>query len=325
MTQVVKAVSSSHGHTEENNAVSRYATDTTVNQTEEENSRYAKYTEAELIERLGHITVITYAKNGNPDIIEAPTEMLGYSQEAREIADWHVDELIASDESTWDPLKVCFWPDYMDKPSPEIKSRIIGGNHRTKAARGKNPPLTTLRMRVGEVTDEKDFLLAQIEDNASHGLGYTMDQRKAHAFKLRGMKEPVSKIASTLKIKEKTLYNWFSERDTNKNRKKEKEKAKEQAENALARLGIEDLDQDWQGVIPEVSPDTRMIAKVGQTINNFLAETPAAEDKTHVTAWIQSLTKESRLSYAEDMLENARFFTNMAILMKSDKLGGNNK
>lgn len=314
--------SNSVGSRHDKNVVSRYAKSENAG-LEEGNSRYAKYTEAELVERLGPITVLTYAENGNPDIIEAPVEILGYSFEAREIDDDHVEELIASDESTWDPLKVCFWPDYMDKPSPEIKSRLIGGNHRTKAARGKNPPLTTLRMRVGEVTDEKDFLLAQIEDNASHGLGYTMDQRKAHAFKLRGMKEPVSKIASTLKIKEKTLYNWFSERDTNKNRKKEK--AKEQAENALARLGIEDLDQDWQGVIPEVSSDTRMIAKVGQTINNFLAETPATEDKTHVTAWIQSLTKESRLSYAEDMLENARFLTNMAILMKSDKLGEKNK
>jgi hypothetical protein len=321
MTQVVKAVGSDHGHTEDETN-SRYAKNKNVG-SEEENSRYAKYTEAELVERLGPIVVVTRAENGNPDIIEAPIKILGYSFEAREIDDHHVEELIASDESTWDPLKVCFWPDYMDKPSPEIKSRIIGGNHRTKSARGKNPPLETLRMRVGEVTDEKNFLLAQIEDNASHGLGYTMDQRKAHAFKLRGMKEPVSKIASALKIKEKTLYNWFSERDTNKNRKKEK--AKEQAENALARLGIEDLDKDWQDVVPEVSPDARLIAKVGQSVNNFLAETPAVEDKAYVATWIQSLTRESRLSYAEDMLENARFFTNMAILMKSDKLGEKNK
>src|SRR2546423_969092 len=215
MTQVVKNVGSDHGHTKENSAVSRNAKNENDSQPEEEVSRYAKYTEAELVERLGPIVVVTRAENGNPDIIEAPVEMLGYSFEAREIDDHH-EELIASDESTWDPLKVCFWPDYMDKPSPEIKSRIIGGNHRTKSARGKNPPLETLRMRVGRVTDEKDLLLAQIEDNASHGLGYTMDQRKAHAFKLKDMKEPVRKIASTLKIKEKTLYNWFSERDTNK-------------------------------------------------------------------------------------------------------------
>ena len=276
MTYGVKSLDSDHGHTENKNAVSRYAKSENDSQTEEENSRYAKYTEAELVERLGHITVITYAKNGNPDIIEAPTEMLGYSEEAREIADWHVDELIASDESTWQPLKVCFWPDYLDKPSPEIKSRIIGGNHRTKAARGKNPPLETLRMRVGKVVDEVDFLRAQVEDNASHGLNYTEDQRKAHAFKFREMGVKVKAIAADLKVPEKTLYNWFAVRDTNKNRKKAN--AKEQAENALARLGIEDLDKDWQGVIPEVSPDTRMIAKVGQTINNFL---PGAAEITY--------------------------------------------
>lgn len=320
MTQVVKAVSSHHGHTEENNVVSRNATNENVSSGEGEVSRYAKYTEAELVERLGPITVITYAKNGNPDIIEAPTEWLGYSQEAREIADWHVDELIASDESTWDSLKVCFWPDYMDKPSDEIMFRIIGGNHRTKAARGKNPPLETLRMRVGIVVDEVDFLRAQVEDNASHGLNYTEDQRKAHAFKFRAMDVPVSVIAKDLKMSVKTLYNWFSGRDTNKS-KKAKEKAREQAENVLAHLGIEKLDSDWQSV-PEVTADARQLARVGQTINNFLAETPTAENKGYVVAWIQSLSKEARYSIADDMCETIHWLTNVATLLKSEKIGG---
>src|SRR5437588_12401451 len=109
MTQTVNSVGSDHGHREEKNAVSRNATSENVSSTDEEVSRYAKYTESELVERLGHITVVTYAKNGNPDIIEVPVDMLGYSLEAREIDDRHVEEdLIPSDESTWEHHKVCF-------------------------------------------------------------------------------------------------------------------------------------------------------------------------------------------------------------------------
>jgi hypothetical protein len=321
MSQVVNSVDSHHhhGHTKEKNEVSRYATIEEEGVIDSEVSRYATYTESELVERLGDITVITYAKNGNPDIIEAPVEMLGYSQEAREIADWHVDELIASDESTWDALKVCFWPDYMDKPSPEIKSRIIGGNHRTKSARAKNPPLETLRMRVGKVVDEVDFLRAQVEDNASHGLNYTEDQRKAHAFKFREMGVSVRKIAKDLKIKEKTLYNWFSDRDTNKSKKREK--TREQAEGVLANLGIKELSEEWQ-VVPDVSADVRQLARVGQTINDFLAETPTAENKSYIVAWIQSLSKESRCSIADDMCETIQWLTNITTLLRSEKIGG---
>jgi ParB-like chromosome segregation protein Spo0J len=243
--------------------------------------------------------------------------MLGISEEhlVRPIDDQHVAYLRDTDESEWEPIEVRSWPKEWTKPSPEVKYHVISGNHRTSAARLKG--LKTIRARILVADSELDYLTAAIRTNTRHGRNFTEDERRLNAAKLKELGMSGSQIAKLFGVHKSTVNNWLSGRDTNASKKK----AREQAESILANLGIEELSSEWQ-MVPEITADARQLAKVGQTINDFLAETPTAENKGYIVAWIQSLSKEARYSIADDMRETIQWLTNVATLLKSEKIGG---
>jgi ParB-like chromosome segregation protein Spo0J len=254
----------------------------------------------------------------NASVVEIDVIMLGISEEhlVRPIDDQHVAYLRDTDESEWEPIELRRWPDEWPKPSPEVEYHVISGNHRTSAARIKG--LKTVRAKVLEVGSDLDYLTAAIRTNTRHGRNFTEDERRVNAAKLKDLGMSGSQIAKLFGVHKSTVNNWLSGRDTNASKRKS---ARDQAEDLLANVGIQEPSEEWQD-IPEVTADARQLARVGQAINNFLAETPTAENKAHVTAWIQSLSKESRGSIADDMRETIQWLTNVAILLKSDKLGG---
>ncbi len=250
-------------------------------------------------------------------VVEIEVIMLGISEEhlVRPIDDQHVAYLRDTDETEWEPIEVRSWPKEWPKPSPEVKYHVISGNHRTSAARIKG--LKTVRARVLVADSELDYLTAAIRTNTRHGRNFSEDERRLNAAKLKELGMSGSQIAKLFGVHKSTVNNWLSGRDTNASKKM---KAHEQAENALANLRIEGLGVDWLA-IPEVTADARQLARIGQIINNFLAETPTSENKSHVVSWIQSLSKEARYSIADDMCETIQWLTNVATLLKSDKLG----
>ncbi|OLD63277.1 MAG: hypothetical protein AUF65_02655 [Chloroflexi bacterium 13_1_20CM_50_12] len=254
----------------------------------------------------------------NASVVEIDVIMLGISEEhlVRPIDDQHVAYLRDTDESEWEPIEVRKWPKEWSKPTPEIEYHVVSGNHRTSAARIKG--LETLRAKILDVDSELDYLTAAIRTNTRHGRNFTEDERRVNAFKLRELGMKPSEIAKIFGVHKSTVNNWLSGRDSNASKKM---KAREQVDSALANLGIEELGGEWQDV-PEVTADVRQLARVGQTVNNFLAETPIAENKSHVRSWVCSLSKESRYSIADDMRETIQWLTNVAILLKSDKLVG---
>jgi Transposase and inactivated derivatives len=251
----------------------------------------------------------------NASVVEIEVIMLGISEEhlVRPIDDQHVAYLRDTDETEWEPIELRRWPKEWNKPTPEVEYHVISGNHRTSAARIKG--LKTVRARILEVDSDLDYLTAAIRTNTRHGRNFTEDERRVNAAKLKDLGMSGSQIANLFGVHKSTVNNWLSGRDTNVSKKKN---ARQQAEDTLANLGIEDLSKEWQ-FVPEVTTDARQLAKVGQTINNFLAETPTAENKAHIMSWVQSLSKESRYSIADDMRETIQWLTNVAMLLKSDR------
>src|SRR5437899_8511499 len=104
MTQVVKSVGTRQAENDETlvlrNATSEEVKPKLRNATSESVQDLLKrvtsaYTETELQGLLltCEFRVITYAVNGNPDIVEVPLEALGHSSEARELNWDHVQDL----------------------------------------------------------------------------------------------------------------------------------------------------------------------------------------------------------------------------------------
>ncbi len=132
---------------------------------------------------------------------------------------------------------------------------------------------------------------------------------------MKSLGQTADQIAKLFGVNRATVYNWISGRDSNASKKKNN--AREQAQNILADLGIEDLSEEWQHV-PTVTADDKQLAKVGQSINDFLAETPISQDKAYIVAWVRSRSKETRQSVAQDMLETIQWLTNVATLLRSE-------
>ena len=177
------------------------------------------YTETELQGLLlaSEFRVITYAINGNPDIVDVPIEILGHSSEARELNWDHVHDLALSDESSWPPLEVCLWPDSMQKLDVAILLRIITGNHRTAAAKEKG--LKSLPVRIFRVEKEVEFRILAIYSNASHGLKFTEDECKRQARYLRQEGKTLDEIAAYFSKNKSTISRWVNDTDLNASRK----------------------------------------------------------------------------------------------------------
>jgi transposase len=247
--------------------------------------------------------------------IEIDIHALGISKPhlVRPLDDAYVAELVDTDETEWEPIEVRAWPDEWVKPSPDVAYHVVSGNHRTSAARIKG--LKAIRARIIEASDDRAYLYAAIRTNARHGRNFTEDDRKILAGKLKALGESSSDIAKLFGVHKSTVNNWLSGRDTNASKKKDA--AREQAQNVLADLGIQDLSEDWRHV-PTVTADAKRLAKVGQVINDFLAETPTSEDKAYLAAWARSLGKVTRQAIAQDMLETIQWLTNVTTLLKSE-------
>jgi predicted transcriptional regulator len=246
--------------------------------------------------------------------IEIDIHTLGISKPhlVRPIIDEHVAFLVDTDENEWEPIEVRAWPDEWEKPSQHVQWHVVSGNHRTSAARIKG--LETVGARIIEASDERSYLHAAIKTNARHGRNFTEDDRKILAGKLKALGESSSDIAKLFGVHKSTVNNWLSNRDTNASKKNN---AREQAQNVLADLGIEDLSDDWK-YVPTVTADAKQIAKVGQSINDFLAETPLSQDKAYIVAWVRLQSKLTRQSLAQDMLETIQWLTNVTTLLRSE-------
>lgn len=191
----------------------------------------AAYSETELQDKLKcDFQILTYANNGNPDIVEVPVEVLGHSTEVRELNWAHVQDIVMSDEHTWPPLEVCLWPDYKEKTDQSVLLRIISGNHRTSAAKEKG--LSSLPVRVFKVEKEIEFRILAIRSNASHGLNFTEDEYKKQAAYLKQEGKSLTDIASILSKNKSTISRWLSGADSNASRKNAKAVQPQQVENS---------------------------------------------------------------------------------------------
>lgn len=258
----------------------------------------------------------TLSRDATPtsEIIALPVSRLGISRPhlVRALDETYVAELVETDEAMWDPIEVRAWPDEWVKPSPDVVYHVVSGNHRTSAAKIKN--LQTVRGRIIEATSKRDYLCAAARTNNRHGRNFKEEERRDVASQMKQEGMTVEEIAAVFHVYRSTVYNWLNGRDSNASKKKA---AREQAQNTLAKLGIPDLSEEWQHV-PTVTADAKRLAKVGQTISNFLAETPRSEEKAYIVAWIRSLTKEARLSHSQDMIETIKWLTNVTTLLKSE-------
>lgn len=250
------------------------------------------------------------------DVIEIPVNQLGISVPhlVRPIDEQYVAELVETDETEWEPIEVRLWPPEWSKPTPDVFYHVVSGNHRTSAAQIKG--LHTLRARRIEAASDLDYLLAAIRTNARHGRNFKEDERRLLAAQLKGLGQSADQIAKLFGVNRATVYNWLSGRDSNVSKKKASG-AREQAKDTLANLGLEGLSEEWRS-LPLISADARKLAKVGQTINDFLAETPLAEDKAHIVAWTRSLTKEARQSVSLDMRETVQWLINVSTLLQQE-------
>lgn len=248
------------------------------------------------------------------DTIFVPVSQLGISIShlVRPLDEQYIRELAQTDENVWEPIEIRVWPERWQKADSLVEYHVVSGNHRTSAARIKN--LSTIRARIIEASDDLSYLLAAIRTNAQHGRNFTEDDRRVLAVKLKKHGQSADQIAALFHVNRATVYNWINGRDSNASKKKA---ASERTKDALANLGIQGLDDDWK-YIPAISVDAKRLAKTGQMINDFLAETPTTEDKAHMLAWVRSLSKEARNSISQDMRETIQWLTNIATLLQSE-------
>jgi transposase-like protein len=260
-----------------------------------------------------NISLSRYATTSQ-DVVDLPVSALGISKPhlVRPLDDVYVAELVETDESEWEPIEVRVWPEEWARPTLDTKYHVVSGNHRTSAARIKN--LQSIRGRIIEASDELGYMLAAIRTNARHGRNFSEDDRKSLAAKLKGLGQSADQIAKLFGVNRATVYNWLSGRDSNASKKKA---VVDQAKDTLANLGIQELSDDWK-YVSTVTADARQLAKVGQAINDFLAETPTHENKAYIVAWVRSLSKEARQSLSQDMLETIQWLTNVTTLLRSE-------
>lgn len=244
----------------------------------------AAYTEAQLVEKLGDIVVISRAANGNPDVIEFSVDALGLSTEARPIDRKHVEELIISDESTWYPLEVCLWPNYLPQDDLSVLLRIISGNHRVTAAREKDEPVKTLQMRVYKVETELEFRILAIRSNVSHGLNFTEDQRKVQASYLCQQGQSYSAIAVILQVHKSTISRWLSGTDSNASRKPERAK---------------EMVQERKPVLNAASFVQSGIDPAQEKVMSLLMSAKKDADVESAQMYIQTLNQEKQASLRE--------------------------
>jgi ParB-like chromosome segregation protein Spo0J len=247
--------------------------------------------------------------------IDLPVSQIGISKRhlVRPLDDRHIAELVETDANEWDPIEVRVWPDDLPKPTPDVAYHVISGHHRITAAPVMN--IASLPARIIDAPDDLSYMMAAIRTNARHGKNFTEDDRKDLAVKLKALGQSTSDIAKLFGVHRVTAHNWLTSRDSNASKKNNV--AREQAQNVLAGLGIQDLSDEWQHV-PTVTADTKRLAKIGTTINDFLAETPVSEDKAYIVAWARSLEKVKRQSFAQDMLETIQWLTNVVTILKSE-------
>jgi hypothetical protein len=108
------------------------------------------------------------------DIEETGFSHVELARQGRQI-DWsHVDDLINSDISKWDPILIT---------KTSIGYVLLGGYHRREAAKKrKRPQVTELRAICKTFTAERDVINAVFEDNARTGLKPGAQTKSDHAY-----------------------------------------------------------------------------------------------------------------------------------------------
>jgi len=250
----------------------------------------AAYSETELQGLLlkCEFQILTHADNGNPDIVEVPIEVLGHSNEVRELNWAHVQDLVMSDEHTWPPLEVCLWPEYLPKSGLATLLRIISGNHRTSAAKEKG--LLSLPVRIFKVEKEVDFRILAIRSNASHGLNFTEDEYKKQAAYLKQEGKTLGDIASILSKNKSTISRWLSGADSNASRKIEKIVQSQQVEPSATKMPI------------------RTVPTIAQKIETLLIAENMSVGAQEAREYIQNLSaqKQQRIHALFAWLQEAR-------------------
>lgn len=205
------------------------------------------------------------------------------------------------------------WPADWPKPTPDVAYHVTSGNHRTSAAQIKK--LGSLRARIIEAPDELSYMIAAIRTNARHGRNFSEDERKINAAKLKSLGQSADQIAKLFGVNRATVYNWISGRDSNAGKKEKREAAMRM----LAAAEAESVDEDWS-MVPDVPVSDKQMMQARIQIHNFLSETPVDVEKSHVIAWVRSLSLEMRQSHAADMRESLRWLQNVvALLTGGDK------
>lgn len=265
--------------------------------------------ESSQLAETNHSKVARYAP-----VVEIEIEKLGINTARlmRAIDPKYVAELAETDETQWEPLEVCVWDDSRwVKPSQLVEYDVVSGNHRTSAAHIKKG-LKKLRAVIIECRTDLDYLRAGIRTNARHGRNFTNEERKVLAFKLRDSGMKTNEIATEFGVDRSTVKNWLSGRDSNASKKVRANEKKAEAFRMLAAAEQDLVDEDWAS-LPPTTVEVQQIIETRREIVDFL-RTPAVIDKTHVVAFIRSISSDalerenmlSNIDNAQNMLRNVK-------------------
>ena len=247
-------------------------------------------------------------------VVEIEIEKLGinFARLVRPIDPKYVAELAETDETEWEPLEVCVWDDSRwVKPNQLVEYDVVSGNHRRSSADIK--VLKKLRVRIIECRTDLDYILAGIRTNARHGRNFTNDERKILAFKLRDLGKSSREIGKELGVDKATVNCWLKPgQDLNASKKVRANEKKAEALRMLAAAEQDLVDEDWAS-LPPTTVEVQQIIETRCEIVDFL-RTPAVIDKTHVVAFIRSISGDelerenmlSNIDNAQNMLRNVK-------------------
>jgi hypothetical protein len=231
------------------------------------------------------------------DIALPPPEL-----QIRAIHSVWIARLTETDPDEWDPVEVCPWPDWARRDGEHSPYMVVGGVHRTLAAREMQRDCVRVHPLAAPAT-ELDYRREAFRSNQRHGERMSPNELIAHAHYLRHAdpSRSESDLAREMGVNRNTLHNWLSGRDTNAGRSVRDAQSERRNEAPTAALG-------WVGT-PIVDLDARRLAEIERSIAKALATDPTdALPPADALAWVASLSPTFRRSMAEQVGTLALFW-----------------
>lgn len=99
------------------------------------------------------------------EVVEVPINLLGISQRhlVRPMDHEHVEALIESDETEWEPIEFRLWPKDWAKLHPDVEFHVTCGNHRLMSANIKR--MKTIRGRYVKADSVPEYMRVHLQDS----------------------------------------------------------------------------------------------------------------------------------------------------------------